>query len=345
MRMYFRSRTCLVFVLFSFFGSMHSTFAVVTDEAFRDLVRQVEALHGQYITVEDQRNGITGELVGIREQNRVIERNHTAATERHNVRLNDHDQGLARLEERIRALDANKANRNETEARLNAIEVYMRETWRDARSYVGEIKYSLLTERQFQKRYGTSWVLLDGRSVEGSDYVRIVGPTTIPDSRGQFLRCHNGNRNDGRGNPCERECALGTSQMDEIKSHSHRGSVGKGLAKPYTTCSPVLWRDHQPSTVAATNHPLIRQIHVPEVPGIKSQSSAPSHQLGYEPGSHSINRTDDQWSNSDHTHSLTIENTGGLETRPRCMIVNAFIKIHQGRNFNPPAQAGAAAAE
>ncbi len=341
MRMYFRSRTCFVFILFSLFGSVHSTFANITDEQFQALVRQVEALQAQYITVEDQRNVTNGELVGIREQNRIREQNHTAATnhldrrlQRHNVRLNEHDQGLAGLAERIRALDENKASKNETTAALNQLRAdldnFRQEVFEAIQNQgkVGEIKYSLLTERQFQRRYGTSWVLLDGRSVVGSDYAQVLGQSSLPDARGQFLRCHNGNRDDGQGNPSRRECKLGSSQMDEIRSHGHGGSVGKGQAKFYRTCSPVPWRASQGFDF-----------------GAKGQSSLPNHQLGYEPNCAFIDRTDDQWSNSDHTHSLTIENTGGLETRPRCTIVNAFIKIHQGRNFNPPAQAGAAASE
>jgi hypothetical protein len=57
-----------------------------------------------------------------------------------------------------------------------------------SKGYLGEIRSSLLTEPQFQAIAGTNWVLMDGRSVAGSDLATLTGFTNIPDGRGEFLR-------------------------------------------------------------------------------------------------------------------------------------------------------------
>ena len=55
---------------------------------------------------------------------------------------------------------------------------------------VGSIQQSLLTEQEFQNLMGTDWVLLDGRSCDGTLYSKVknISNCVLPDARGKFLR-------------------------------------------------------------------------------------------------------------------------------------------------------------
>ncbi|CAG8456529.1 44427_t:CDS:2 [Gigaspora margarita] len=87
---------------------------------------------------------------------------------------------------------------------------------------LGEIRYSILNQEQFQELYGKEWILMDGSSILGSDLEKKFGWTSVPDARGLFLRCKNNGRNDGLENPSG-ELALGQYQTDNLKSHNHVG--------------------------------------------------------------------------------------------------------------------------
>lgn len=95
---------------------------------------------------------------------------------------------------------------------------------------VGQIASSMLTEAQFQSINGSSWVLMDGRSVAGSAYATLTGSITIPDARGMVLRGKNNGRSDGNQNP-DGDSALGLYQGDAFGSHVHTSTpiqVGGG---------------------------------------------------------------------------------------------------------------------
>jgi len=81
---------------------------------------------------------------------------------------------------------------------------------------VGSTIQSMLTEAQFQTEFGTNWVLMDGRSVSGSDYETITTESTIPDARGMFLRGKNNTRMDGNEDS-EGERLLGSYQLDKTR--------------------------------------------------------------------------------------------------------------------------------
>lgn len=53
---------------------------------------------------------------------------------------------------------------------------------------LGELKFSILDEVQFQQQQGPGWVLADGRSIVGSQLHALTGYTVIPDHRGRFIR-------------------------------------------------------------------------------------------------------------------------------------------------------------
>ncbi|CAG8456515.1 44426_t:CDS:2 [Gigaspora margarita] len=87
---------------------------------------------------------------------------------------------------------------------------------------LGEIRYSILNQEQFQELYGKEWILMDGSSIFGSDLEKKFGWTSVSDLRGLFLRCKNNGRNDGLENPSG-ELALGQYHKDNLKSHNQVG--------------------------------------------------------------------------------------------------------------------------
>ena len=95
----------------------------------------------------------------------------------------------------------------------------------DTEAKVGDLVHSMLTEVQFQAQRSTNWVLADGRSVVGSEYEALTGNSSIPDSRGQFLRGKNNGRADGQENPAG-DSALGTQQTDAMQLHAHDHNAG-----------------------------------------------------------------------------------------------------------------------
>lgn len=85
---------------------------------------------------------------------------------------------------------------------------------------VGDVVQSMLTEVQFQAQRDSTWVLMDGRSVTGSEYEAITGNSNLPDACGLFLRGKNNGRIDGNENP-DGDLALGTFTNDKFRSHDH----------------------------------------------------------------------------------------------------------------------------
>lgn len=101
-------------------------------------------------------------------------------------------------------------------------------------SQIGDVVHSMLTEAQFNaQRYGT-WVLMDGRSVAGTQYETITGNSNVPDARGRALAGKddmggvNANRLNGSGISSTTLGASGGSATHtltdaEMPSHDHGG--------------------------------------------------------------------------------------------------------------------------
>jgi len=92
---------------------------------------------------------------------------------------------------------------------------------------LGEVKSSVLKEAQFQKLNGTGWVLMDGRSIKGTDLAALGfgletadGPA-MPDARGVFLRGVNGERS-GETGDVDIKRSVGTYQSDAVQEHQHQ---------------------------------------------------------------------------------------------------------------------------
>lgn len=163
---------------------------------------------------------------------------------------------------------------------------------KDNNGKVGEIRYSILNIEQFQRLYGNSWVLMDGRVVPANATLAGLGIANVPDARGVFLRCKNHGRTD-QGNP-EGDLDIGTYQGDELRSHDHRSRT--------TNLMFISW--------------------------------TPNHQHLFcfpQDGGNPLNKLESlRVAESKMACSSSV---GGSETRPRCITVNAFIKIHDARDL------------
>ena len=87
-----------------------------------------------------------------------------------------------------------RTNQEDHETRINTIEggnaskiiVFNRIIELD-RSRVGNVQWSFLSTTEFQKRFGTDWVKIDGSSISGTDLEGLYG-STLPDGRNRFSR-------------------------------------------------------------------------------------------------------------------------------------------------------------
>jgi hypothetical protein len=99
---------------------------------------------------------------------------------------------------------------------------------------LGEVKYSRLTEAQFQAIYGTNWVLYDGRSIVGTPLATLLSISTLEDHRALFPRAGNNGRSDGYADP-DGDQVAGTNNLDKFLNHSHQetyspaGGGGPGI--------------------------------------------------------------------------------------------------------------------
>jgi hypothetical protein len=154
---------------------------------------------------------------------------------------------------------------------------------------LGEIRNSILSKQDFQKIYGTQWVLMNGDDIQDSDLFkeRLWGETTLPDARGRFLRCFNAGQSLEEGNPEGDQIKIGDQQTDTFKKHNHGG--GNHSHK---------YNGGPGGRICAGN----------------DLSSV----IGY-----GVN-------NYGTTHcGQIVKDEGGSETRPRCIIVNTFIKVNR----------------
>ena len=93
---------------------------------------------------------------------------------------------------------------------------------------VGTVIHSMLNPAQMNSVGGGVWVLMDGRSVEGSAYESITKQSRIPDARGLFLRAQNSGRSRSFGNP-DGDMRPGATQGDQVGVHTHPISMHPGL--------------------------------------------------------------------------------------------------------------------
>jgi len=86
---------------------------------------------------------------------------------------------------------------------------------------IGDVKYSVLEPTKFTKINGEGWVLMDGRSIEGSDLFTETGFKTAYDAQGVFIRGLNLKRDVKTGDPDGEKRLLGSYQWDMVIDHKH----------------------------------------------------------------------------------------------------------------------------
>ncbi len=132
-----------------------------------------------------------------------------------------------------------KSNQDDHETRIASIEaggaskiILFNEIVELDRSRTGDIKFSLLTESQYQAKFGLDWELIKGQSISGSDLSSLYG-ATLPDARDRFPRVL---ASSGK--------SIGQTESNQNKNHNHNyerydyptnsGSGTEGL-DPFTT--------------------------------------------------------------------------------------------------------------
>lgn len=155
--------------------------------------------------------------------------------------------------------------------------------------HVGEVRYSILTEPQFQEIYGPEWELMKGQAIPiDSDLLHLWGRPHVPDARGLFLRGCNHDRTGEFTDHDHRGLAVGATQKDEFKRHNHGGG------------------SHQ--------HELHFEFNASRSTGSCFNTMAEFHKFG-------VRHT--------QPSGDIILPMGGSETRPKNLTVNIFIKLRE----------------
>ena len=165
---------------------------------------------------------------------------------------------------------------------------------------IGTVIQSVLTDAQFQAALPElqvgNWLLMDGRAMPAScALAKITGETHVHDLRGAYLRMAGQN-----ANPRWNGGTLHAYQEDETarpKQHAFTGtaaSAGNHSHAMNTNRNSSDWKSG-----GSSDRALVRQ-------GGADQTA---------PG-------------GDHTHSVTIDGGGDVETRPKTFVVNYFIKVN-----------------
>jgi hypothetical protein len=160
-----------------------------------------------------------------------------------------------------------------------------------------EVKFAMLDEAQFQTTYSANWLKIDGQTLLASSYPALAAlrpewvsglDITLP-SGGDFLRVNTAR-------------ALGEFEDDLYESHNHGGG------------------NHSHKSVSATSgSPNINSL--PYLASIGN--SGPYGYSNYQLYSTNTVPTRGQTSNS----GTIITTQGGVETRPKNIAINAFIKV------------------
>ena len=176
---------------------------------------------------------------------------------------------------------------------------------------VGSIIQSIMTEAEFQAEAGTSWILMDGRSIVGSKLARIKSISVIPDASGRFLRTAGGNA-----------AALAAPQADDNKPHTHAIDHDHPVK---TSSTQSANHTHGGTTYDTTNGITRGGTTLGNAGTIVASLSYAEHSHSFTTGTESAN----------HSHTVDLDpltgssgSTGTTETRPVNLTVNTFIRIN-----------------
>ena len=170
---------------------------------------------------------------------------------------------------------------------------------------VGDIKQSILNPTQFAAANGSCWVPMDGRALAPTDkYRQITGFTSLPDAGGLFFRGQEFDNSPTTSDPDRTTAtAVGTFQDQAILSHTHTGTLAAGgkHRHNYTGMQDII--EGLNLTPNEDNSPFGEsQFYITSSP---TTTTAPNH-----------------------THTLTIDNVGGTETRPKNLNFWVYIRIN-----------------
>lgn len=199
-------------------------------------------------------------------------------------------------------------------------------------STVGDLKQSLLSEKQFIRLNGNNWVLADGRSIKGSAFATLSGLTNIPDMRGKFTRMASTPAN------------LRVVQTDATAINGISGST-------IVSSNPTISRTGNSSISGTTgsggahNHNLtdhLGQLYYNDFTGggagylikptvVSPQSAVSNAHLTTLSTTHthsiSGSATGGTWGATGGSYSTTLSSTD-TETRPENIALNYFVKVN-----------------
>lgn len=176
---------------------------------------------------------------------------------------------------------------------------------------LGDVKYSILNPTQFATVNGDCWVPMDGRIITGSKLATLLGITTIANAGGLFLR---GQDFSNSNNDPDRTSAstIATLQDQAFLSHNHSatadGSHAHSINDPGHTHAWTHGQEGDDSGNGKSNNEFTL------APGTVAGAIGSS--------------TTDISINSAGSHSHTIGNNGGSETRPKNLNLWTYIRIN-----------------
>ncbi len=176
---------------------------------------------------------------------------------------------------------------------------------------VGDVKFSILNPTQFAAENGNCWIPMDGRSISGSRLNSYL--SSIPNAGGMFLRAQDFGGSYGQNasdNDPDRSHAstIATVQGHTYASHNHSGSI---------------------SSDGNHSHTYLDTYHSEKITGDDGYNGS-----GDSDGDNSnplengrvVGRTTD--AAGSHSHTVTINNSGSTETRPKNLNLWIYIRVN-----------------
>lgn len=190
---------------------------------------------------------------------------------------------------------------------------------------VGTVLDSLLTEAQFQALMGTTWILMDSRSVAGSMYAAITGASTMADARGVFRRTKNNGRGDAYADPGG-ERALGNVQGHAFQTHTHVQNSHTHSQDAHGHYSASMY----PAADAGKSYTTVYGSKTRDGAAVQRTALTASSFAGISAYSEPTTATNQPFTATNQNQSATgaASEPTTAETRPVNITVNTFVKIN-----------------